>query len=116
MISATTRNFLEGSPGERFVILVFVAVGLCIAAIGVAVGGNTLWRFAQVPAAVRAHGTREAGASLGKVAYEIVIGVFLFCICFAVITLVLLTAEGFFTRQGRFSGAGAVIVWPQAPR
>jgi len=32
------------------------------------------------------------------------------------ITLALLAAEGFFTRQGRFSGAGSAIVWPQPPR
>ena len=90
MVSATTRNFLEGDPEERLVILVFVAVGLGIAALGVAVAANTLWRFAQVPAAVRAHRTREAGASIGKVTYEIVMGVLLFGICFAMITIVLL--------------------------
>ena len=116
MVSATTRNFLEGGPGERFVVLVFVSVGLAIAATGVAVAANTLWRFAQVPAAVRMRRSRGAGPSLGKVAYEIVVGVFLFGMCLAMITLALLAAEGFFTRQGRFSGAGSAIVWPQSPR
>ena len=116
MFSATTRNFLEGDAEERLAILVFVAVGLGIAAMGVAVAANTVWRVAQLPAALRARGIPEAGPSPGKVAYEIVTGVFLFGICFAMITVVLLFAEGFFTRQGRFSGAGSAIVWPISSR
>jgi hypothetical protein len=28
----------------------------------------------------------------------------------------MLFAQSLFTREGRFSGAGALIVWPQAPR
>jgi len=116
MISATTRNFLEGGTEERLAILIFVSVGLGIAAMGVAVAANTVWRVAQLPAALRARGIPEAGPSPGKVAYEIVTGVFLFGICFAMITVVLLFAEGFFTRQGRFSGAGSAIVWPISSR
>ena len=29
------------------------------------------------------------------------------------VAVVLLTAQNLFTREGRFSGAGAMIVWPQ---
>jgi hypothetical protein len=32
------------------------------------------------------------------------------------VMLVLLASESFFTRKGSFSGAGAAIVWPPAPR
>jgi uncharacterized membrane protein YgcG len=116
MVSATTRNFLEGSTSERFVILLFAAVGLGIAATGAAIAVNTAWRLSTLPAALRARSGREGGPALAKTAYEIVMGVFLFGICLAMITLALLAVEGFFTRQGRFSGAGSAIVWPQPPR
>ncbi len=76
MISATTRNFLEGGTEERLAILMFVAVGLGIAAMGVAVAANTVWRVAQLPAACARAAPARPGPSLGKVAYEIVMGVF----------------------------------------
>ena len=116
MVSATTRNFLEGTASERFVVLVFAGFGLGIAATGAAIAVNTVWRLSTLPAALRARRGREGGAALAKAGYEIVVGVFLVGMCLAMITLALLAAEGFFTRQGRFSGAGSAIVWPQSPR
>jgi uncharacterized membrane protein YgcG len=49
MTWATTRNYLEGTPGERIVILVFVAVALGIVALDVVLAANTVWRLATLP-------------------------------------------------------------------
>ena len=44
------------------------------------------------------------------------LGILMFGICLAVTVMILLNAEGFLTRKGSFSGAGAAIVWPALPR
>ncbi len=119
LVAATTQNYLEGSAGTRFVILVFVGVGLAIAAVGIALAANTAWRVATIPAKLRAR--RERGGSSIPSLFEnlkileIVIGIAMFLVCLSLLMIVLLSAESFLTRRGEFSGAGAAIVWP-APR
>ena len=109
LIRATSANYLEGGPGARIGILIFVTVGLGIAAIGVALAANTVWRVATIPAKLRARKAGTAGADLKLV--EIIVGVGGFGICLAMIVFVLLAVEDFMTRRGSFSGAGAMIVW-----
>jgi predicted RND superfamily exporter protein len=119
LVAATTQNYLEGSAGTRFGILVFVGVGLAIAAVGIALAANTAWRVATIPAKLLARRERE-GSSIPSLfenlkILEIVIGIAMFLVCLSLLMIVLLSAESFLTRQGEFSGAGAAIVWP-APR
>jgi hypothetical protein len=45
-----------------------------------------------------------------------VFGPILFFICLSMVALVMLFAQSLFTREGRFSGAGAMIVWPETTR
>jgi len=119
VVTATTQSYLEGGAGTRVGILVFVGVGLVIAAAGIAFAVNTAWRVATIPAKLRASRGRE-GSSMASLfenlkILEIVIGIPMFLVCLSLLMIVLLSAEGFLTRQGKFSGGGATIVWP-APR
>jgi uncharacterized membrane protein YgcG len=109
LVTATSANYLEGGPGTRIGILIFVAVGLGIAAIGLALAANTIWRVATVPGKLRARKAGTAAADLKLV--EIIVGIGGFGICLAMIVFVLLAVEDFMTRRGSFSGAGAMIVW-----
>lgn len=114
---AIGKRFLEEGPFERLVIIVFVSVGLVVLGFGVSAGVNTLWRLSTIPAALRARRSGEAnGPKLGAIAFETASGLFICFVCVSLVTMVLLVSESFFTRQGRFSGAGAVIVWPEASR
>jgi uncharacterized membrane protein YgcG len=109
---AIVRAFLEGHAAERFVIFVMASVGLAIAAVGVAMLGTALWQVVTIPAWIRAHpGDKVA---IAAVAFQIGMRVAVFFICLSLVALVMLAADSLFTRQGRFSGAGAAIVWPQA--
>jgi len=119
VVTVTTQSYLEGGAGTRFGILVFVCVGFVIAAAGIAFAVNTAWRVATIPAKLRASRGRE-GSSMASLfenlkILEIVIGIPMFLVCLSLLMIVLLSAEGFLTRQGKFSGGGATIVWP-APR
>jgi uncharacterized membrane protein YgcG len=119
LVTAMTQSYLEGGAGTRFGVLVFVGVGFAIAAAGIAFAVNTAWRVATIPAKLRASRGRE-GRSMASLfenlkILEIVIGIPMFLVCLSLLMIVLLSAEGFLTRQGKFSGGGATIVWP-APR
>jgi uncharacterized membrane protein YgcG len=122
MISATARNYLEGAPSERIVILVFVAVALGILALDVALAANTIWRLATLPRNWRGSKARAAPFKNADrfsqfcsdiKLVEIVMGVAGFLICFAMIVVVLLFAEDLLTRKGNFGGGGAEMVWPR---
>ncbi|HTP98399.1 MAG TPA: TPM domain-containing protein [Casimicrobiaceae bacterium] len=110
LVTATSANYLEGGPVARIGILIFVAVGLGIAAIGLALAANTAWRVATLPGKLRARRQNAAAADLKLT--EIVLGIGGFGICLAMVVFVLLAVEDFMTRRGSFSGAGAMIVWP----
>jgi len=112
LVSATVQNFREGSAGTRIVILVFVGVGLTIALAGLALGANTVWSVATLPAKVHKTKARGGAASVPAALFEIAMGVCGFFICLTLTSLVLLATEGMLTRKGSFSGAGAAIVWP----
>jgi hypothetical protein len=58
----------------------------------------------------------ERARGRSGVATELVMGPVLFFICLSMVAIVLLAAQSLFTREGRFSGAGSMIVWPEAPR
>jgi uncharacterized membrane protein YgcG len=111
---AVTRTFLQSDAGERLGILVFASVALAIAALGIAAALNTLWRLAGLPRRLRA--PADAGTPVAQVVTELVMGPVLFFICLSMVAIVLLAAQSLFTREGRFSGAGSMIVWPEAPR
>jgi hypothetical protein len=53
---------------------------------------------------------------VAQVVTELAMGPALFFICLSMVAIVLLAAQSLFTREGRFSGAGSMIVWPQAAR
>jgi uncharacterized membrane protein YgcG len=109
---AIVRAYLEGHAAERFAILVMSSVGLAIAALGIAMAGTALWHLVTIPAWLRAHpGDKVA---IAAVAFQIGMRVVVFFICLSLVAIVMLAAESLFTREGRFSGAGAMIVWPQA--
>jgi uncharacterized membrane protein YgcG len=105
------RAFLEGNAAERFVILVMSSVGLAIAALGIAMAGTALWQVVTIPAYLRAH-RRDQGVAIAAVAFQIGMRGAVFFICLSLVALVMLAADSLFTREGRFSGAGAAIVWP----
>lgn len=110
---AVGRRFLEEGPIERLVMLVFIGVALAVLAVGAVAAGTSLVRIAGLPAALRARRAGEPGAPrLVSVAIDVVTGLAVAFFCLALLTMVLMASESFFTRQGRFSGAGAVVVWP----
>ena len=122
MISATARNYLEEGNGARLVILVFVTIGLGIVALGLSAAINTIWRLATIPAKLRERNVRSRSLQgmvllAGELKLqEIIVGIFLFGICFAMTVLILLSAGGFLTRRGSYGGGGAAIVWPALSR
>ncbi len=110
---AIGKRFLEEGPIERFVMMVFVGVALAVLAAGAAGLWGALSTLAAVPGALREIRAGEASAmKLGGIAYMAASGLFIAFVCVSLVMMVLLVSESFFTRQGRFSGAGAVIVWP----
>jgi len=111
---AIARAFLEANAVERLTILVMTSVGLAIAAVGLAMAGNAVWRVVTMPAWLRAHpGDKVA---IAAVAFQVGLAATVFFICLSLVALVMLAAESLFTREGRFSGAGSAIVWPATPR
>lgn len=114
---AIGKRFLEEGPFERLAMMVFIGVALAVLALGLFALLNTLWRLATLPAALRAPRTGEVAAPVvSRLAFEVGMGLFTAFACLSLVTMVLLVSESYFTRQGRFSGAGAVIVWPEARR
>jgi hypothetical protein len=82
--------------------------------LGIAAAINTLWRFAKLPRRLRA--PPDARTPVSQVATELMMGPVLFFVCLSMLAIVLLAAQSLFTREGRFSGAGSMIVWPEARR
>ena len=114
---AIGKRFLEEGPFERLAMMVFISVALGVLAAGAAGLFGALSTLAAVPAAIReARAGQATYAKLGGLAFSTAMGLFLAFVCVSLVTMVLLVSESYFTRQGRFSGAGAMIVWPQAPR
>lgn len=118
LVSATTRNYLEGGPEVRVAILVFVAVGLGIVAAGLGCVINTAWLLYTIPASLRGRKGREAGGPEAAVRlvgdlklFEIALGLGGVGICLAMTAFILLASEDFLTRRGAYGGAGAAVVW-----
>lgn len=109
------RAFMEEGPMERFAIVVAVAVGLAVLAMGIAVGIAGLKSLASMPAALRAPagGQPAPAKSIGTLAIETVIGLGTCFACLALVALAMLASESLLKREGRFSGAGSMIVWPR---
>jgi uncharacterized protein len=123
LVSATVRNYLTGGPEARITILVFVAVGLGIVAVGLICAINTVWPLVTIPAR---RGRRAGRSTAGVEAaarrigdwklFEIAAGIAGFAICLTMTALVLLASEGFLSRRGTYGGAGAAVVWGAAAR
>jgi uncharacterized membrane protein YgcG len=111
---AVGRAFLEGHPVERFAIIVAGSVVLGVAAVGVAMAVATLSILVTFAARVRARG--GGGVAIAAGAFQVAMGVVVVFLCLSLLALVMLAAESYFTREGRFSGAGSMIVWPEARR
>jgi uncharacterized membrane protein YgcG len=111
---AVGRAFLEGHAVERFTILVAGSVVLGVAAAGVAMAVATLWILVTFAARVRARG--GGGVAIAAGAFQVAMGAVVVFLCLSLVALVMLAAESYFTREGRFSGAGSMIVWPEARR
>ena len=123
LLSATGRNYLMGGPDARVAILVFVAVGLGIAALGLFSAINTAWLLVTIPTRLRrrkGRGTAGAEATVRLLAdlklFEIILGIGGFAICLAMIAFILLASEDFLSRRGAYGGAGAAVVWGAAAR
>jgi uncharacterized membrane protein YgcG len=112
VVAAVFREYMESDASPRLAILVASGVVLAIVAFGVAVAGNTLWRLATLPAAIRVRKASGGPAAIGVSVFEIVMGAGMFLVCLTLVMFVLLAADSLFTRKGTFSGAGAAIVWP----
>ena len=122
MVSATAHNYLEASWDARITLLVFIAVGLGIVAIGLVLVANTVWRVATIPGKLRDRKSRRIASGEAAVRLagelkldEIIIGIVGFAFCFVMTVFILLNAENFLTRKGNFGGGGAAIVWPAPP-
>jgi uncharacterized membrane protein YgcG len=107
LVSATGRNYLEGGPGARLAILVFAAVGLGIAALGLVCAINAVWLLATIPARLRRRtgrggaGHEAAGRLVGDLKlFEIAAGIGGFAVCLAMTALILLASEDFLSRRG----------------
>ena len=111
---AVGRAFLEGHPVERFAIIVAGSVVLGVAAVGVAMAVATLSILVTFAARVRARG--GGGVAIAAGAFQVAMGAVVVFFCLSLLALVMLAAESYFTREGRFSGAGSMIVWPEARR
>jgi uncharacterized membrane protein YgcG len=116
VVAGTLETFLEEGPATRIPLLVAGGVILAIAAFGVAMAVNTLWRVATLPATIRSRQSSGSGVAVAASLFEIAMGVAGFLIALTLVMLVLLAADSFFTRKGAFSGAGAAIVWPAQAR
>jgi uncharacterized membrane protein YgcG len=112
VVTGTVGAFLEGGSATRIPILIAAAVVLAVAAFGIAMAVNTVWRVAMLPATIRSRKASGSGTAVAASLFEIVMGVGGFLICLTLVMLVLLASESLFTRKGSFSGAGAAIVWP----
>jgi uncharacterized membrane protein YgcG len=108
------RAFLEANAAERLAILVATSVGLAVAAVGIAMAVTVVRTVFAVPARLRAHAGDKA--VVAAAAFEIGMGLAVVFFCVSLVALVMLTAESLFTREGRFSGAGSMIVWPELRR
>lgn len=125
MLAAVWQRFREEGLGARLAIVVFAGVALGIAGLGVSFAVNTLWRLATLPRNWRNSPARSApklaDGSIFKLAgdlklFELAMGPAGFAICFILTGFVVLQAEDYFTRKGRFGGAGAGVTWPAALR
>ncbi len=116
VVVGTVEAFREGNFAARLPILVAAVVIFGIAAFGVAMAVNTIWRMATLPAKIRSRMASGTGVAVPASVFEIAMGFGGFLICLTLVMLVLLAAESFFTRKGSFSGAGAAIVWPAPSR
>ena len=74
----------------------------------------TLSILATFAARVRARG--GGGVAIAAGAFQVAMGAVVVFLCLSLLALVMLAAESYFTREGRFSGAGSMIVWPEARR
>jgi len=118
LVSATVRNYREGGPMARVTILVFIAVGLGIVALGLGSAINAIWLLVTIHARLRGRkGRSGAGPEavvrlLGDLKlFEITMGIAGFAICLAMIAFILLASEDFLSRRGAYGGAGATVVW-----
>lgn len=111
---AVARAFLEGHAVERLTILIAGSVVLGVAAVGLAMAVATLWSLATFAARARERG--GGGVAIAAGVFQVVMGAVVVFLCLSLVALVMLAAESYFTRDGRFSGAGAMIVWPEARR
>ena len=116
VVVGTVEAFREGNFAARLPILVAAVVIFGIAAFGVAIAVNTIWRVVTLPAKIRSRKASGTGVAVAASVFEISMGFGGFLICLTLVMLVLLAAESFFTRKGSFSGAGAAIVWPAPTR
>jgi uncharacterized membrane protein YgcG len=121
LVSATGRNYLMGGPDARIAILVFAAVGLGIAAAGLACAINTVWLLVTIPVRLRRHQGRGAAGHEAVVRlvgdlklFEIAAGIGGFAVCLGLTALILLASEAFLGRRGAYGGAGAAVVWGAA--
>jgi hypothetical protein len=111
---SVVQAYLEEGVEARLAILVMASVGLAVTAVGLVVLWHALLRIARLPATIRAHpGDRMAIAGS---AFDIGMGLVTFFACLSLLALVILVGQDLVGREGRFSGAGAMIVWPEAPR
>lgn len=111
---AVARAFAEGHTVERLTIVVAGSVVLGVAAVGLALAVATLWALATFAARVRARG--GGGVAIAAGAFQVTLGTVVVFLCLSLVALVMLAADSYFTRDGRFSGAGSMIVWPEARR
>jgi uncharacterized membrane protein YgcG len=116
VVAGTVDTFRVEGPATRIPILVAASVILAIAACGVAMAANTVWKVVKLPATIQSRKAGGMGVATAASVFEIAMGVAGFLICLTLVMLVLLAAGSFFTRQGSFSGAGAVVMWPALPR
>lgn len=115
VIAATAGAFMQGDAGTRIAIVVASGVVLAIAAFGVTMFGNTVWRLVRLPSTLRARRVEGSSSALSTSGYEIVMGCVGVGIAVTLLMFVLLAGDSFFTRKGSFAGAGAMVTW-QAPR
>jgi len=116
VVTGTIATFREEGPATRIPILIAAAVVLGIAAIGIAVAVNTIWRVVTLPAKIRSRKASGSGVAVAASLFEVGMGIVAFLVCLTLLMFVLLAVDNLFTRKGSFSGAGAAVVWPVAPR
>lgn len=116
VVAGTIATFREEGPATRIPILIAAGVILGIAAFGIAMAVNTIWRVVTLPAKIRSRKASGTGVAVAASVFEIVMGIVGFLICLTLVMLVLLAVDNLFTRKGSFSGAGAAVLWPVAPR